>query len=392
MVKIDQVYKNKEDCSGCTACMHICPTKAITMVEDIEGFQFPLIDLKKCIQCGRCQKTCPFNEEKFKQLKNDMPVVYAIKHVDDNVRLDSTSGGAFTALSDYILSEKGVIYGVGYNKNMEVVHKRVHSKSQRDKLRGSKYIQSDLSNIFEKIKEDLDNGTKVLFTGTPCQVAGLKSFLINSKTNHDNLVLCDIVCHGTPSPLVWREHVKLVEKKYKSKMVDYMFRTKEKGWKTHIETIVLEDGTKDNISLFSKKFARLFQANIDLRLACHNCHFANINRVSDITIGDFWGLEKTMPEFIDSKGVSLILINTKKAEDIFDIIKKDLIAKKSSPENCLQPNLVSPTSQNKKRQDFFNYLSKKGYEKALIKYTTPPIHKRIKNKIIRTIKTAFKYN
>lgn len=380
-MKITQVYDEKKHCSGCTACENDCPVCAINMIQDIEGFLYPKINLDLCIQCGRCQRVCPFNEKKFKVMKNDNPEAYGVKHKNKEVIDKSTSGGAFTLLSDYILLEKGIIYGVGFDENLNVIHKRIITNKERDEIRGSKYVQSDIRNIFKLIKKDLIDNKKVLFTGTPCQVAGLKSWL---KEEYSNLFTCDIICHGVPSPLLWDEQKKIIRKKYNNEMVDYKFRIKKNGWHDHHERIILKNKKYDSESVFSQRYKKLFMKNLTLRPACYNCYYSNIKRVSDVTIGDFWGIENHYPEKDDNKGTSLVLINTKKGEKLFDKVKSNSKYFNIKLKQALQPNLVSPTKKPEYRDDFFQIYKKVGYKKVLYKNSKIGKKEFIKH-IIRTL-------
>ena len=200
---MEQVYQHKKDCSGCTACQNVCPNNAITMQPDSEGFLYPVIDQKNCINCNLCRNICPFTNSEG--LKNGgQQTCYSCVHRDEAVLKNSTSGGAFTALSDYILENGGVVYGADFDRDYNVCHSRAVTKEQRDRQRVSKYAQSDLQGVFFKVKEDLQNGKTVLFTGTPCQVAGLKAFMPRHLTA--NLYLCDLICHSIPSPLIWKEY------------------------------------------------------------------------------------------------------------------------------------------------------------------------------------------
>lgn len=369
--------KDKSLCCGCGACMNICPKGAIKMISDEEGFRYPKIDSSKCIDCGLCNKVCPMlNSDKLFQ---DDPKVYAVKIKDEESRKNSTSGGMFTAISNYILSSGGVVYGATYDDNMKVVHSRLTDTKERDNAKGSKYVQSNIENIFEQVKKDLKDKI-VLFTGTPCQNASLKQYLSKS----DSLYLCDIVCHGVPSPLMWEERVKLLSKK--GKVVDYYFRDKINGWHTHTEKVIYENKIdyKSNLSQMGKE---IFYSHLILRPSCHTCPFTSIKRVSDITIGDFWGIDKVMPDFDDNKGVSLVLLNTKKGLELFNKVKNDLIVRESNTKDCLQPQLMYPSKPNPKREQFFKDYNKYGYEYVLKKYAVYGFKKESIQFVKRTIKT-----
>ena len=219
--------------------------------------------------------------------------------------------------------------------NLNVLHKRAVTADERDAFKGSKYVQSDLGNIFSDILDDINDGLLVLFVGTPCQCGGLKSYLYQKKISTDNLILADMVCHGAPSPLIWKEHVSFIQKKSAKRIKDYRFRLKVNGWHNHTEMIIYDDGKTDYKSDLSQINKKLFHANLTLREACYNCKYTNLNRCSDITIADFWGIEKHMPDFDDNKGISLILINTQKGIGIYNAIKSNLDDRESNTKDCI---------------------------------------------------------
>ena len=239
----------KNNCFGCTACANICPKHAISMEYDENGFKYPKVDKDKCINCGLCKRICPANNE---VKKNDNICVYAAKNKNDNIRRKSTSGGLFTAISNYVLEKKGVVYGSIMNNDFKVVYLRAESKKDIDNMRGSKYVQSDLKETFSSIKKDLEKNLMVLFVGTPCYVQGLKSYL---RKEYDNLILCDIVCHGVPSPLIFDEHVNFINKM--GKLKKYTFRDKEIGWRGTNVTIEY-DTKKESNTVVSDIFSNLY--------------------------------------------------------------------------------------------------------------------------------------
>lgn len=226
---------NKSDCCGCTACESICPKDAISMQPDVLGFLYPVVDESRCIDCHLCEKVCAFHENYDTSLNMSEPLAYGGRHCDMREVETSRSGAAFIAISDYILEKGGIIYGAGYGEHFRVIHKRAVTKEQRNEFKGSKYVQSDLRGIFRLVKQDLLNGHCVLFSGTPCQTAGLNSFI--GKKLRKNLILVDIVCHGVPGPRIWEEYLKFLEKKEGRRLIRVNFRDKEMfGWTAHRET------------------------------------------------------------------------------------------------------------------------------------------------------------
>lgn len=356
------IFKNKQDCCGCTACMTVCPKSAISMKPDENGFLYPVIDNDKCIKCELCIKTCAFQNGYDTSNNLEEPLVYAVKHKNQEERNTSRSGGMFVAIADWILSQNGVIYGVGYGDNFYVMHKRVSSKEQLFELKGSKYVQSDMNTVFSQVIQDLKDGKYVLFSGTACQTAGLYSSLKNIDTQ--KLFVCDIVCHGTPSPYIWRDYLKFTEKKYESSITNVDFRDKSYGWHTHIESLYLKNGKKIPNDLYTY----LFYEHIMFRPSCSNCKYTNTTRPSDITLADFWGIEKAIPNFDDDKGVSLVFLNTEKGKYLFNNIKDNIEYKPSKLEDCMQPNLQHPSVFSTQYDDFWKDYQNNGFEYVSRKY------------------------
>lgn len=366
-----QVYTNKAQCCGCTACYAMCPREAIQMLPDSEGFLYPSIDETKCINCGLCQKVCDFNNPtKFNPVSQHL---YGYKHENEAVLKKSSSGGAFTAISNEILDRDGAVFGAVYDGTLTVVHAMAEDAEGRDRMCGSKYVQSRIGDTYTKVKEVLEAGRQVLFTGTPCQVAGLRSFL--GRKDYPGLTTVDFICHGVPSPQIFKEYLCFVEKKMHKKIVAHECRGKQSGW-AHVESNRFADGSEDHVSRFSQLHRRLFYKDIANRPACHNCPYAGTNRVSDITIADFWGVDTQIPEFYDKRGVSLLLINTVKGEQMFRLIKE----KGQTVETCLeqvlprQPLLSHPTQRSDNRDMFWKMYYKKGYEKAIKSVFYHPTH------------------
>ncbi len=353
---------NPADCCGCTACASICIHDAITMKPDVLGFLYPEVDRSKCVDCALCEKVCAFNDNYDKSLNFDKPLAYAARHKDINEVETSRSGAAFIAISDYILEQGGVVYGAGYTDHFRVVHKRAITKEERDEFKGSKYVQSDMNNVFRQIKKDLRDGLTVLFSGTPCQTSGLNSYV--GKRLKENLFLIDIVCHGVPSPFMWRDYIAYLEKKQGAPIIWVNFRDKQKwGWKAHHETFQFKNGGG------KMSFTFLFYKHIMFRKSCGKCHFTNLKRPSDITIADFWGWEKNVPGFNDDdKGCSLILVNTEKGRKLFEAVRERMSIIQVEPNNCLQPNMQHPSQIHPKRNQFEREYAKKGFEYVYFKY------------------------
>ena len=372
---------DKSQCCGCTACASICVHDAISMVPDVLGFKYPVVNKSKCVDCGLCDKVCSFNDHYDISDRESLPQAFAARHIDIKEVLKSRSGGAFVCISDYILSKGGYIYGAGYKGHFVVTHKRASSAIERDEFRGSKYVQSDLDGIFSQIKQDLKNGDWVLFSGTGCQVAGLKSFI--PQILREKLVMIDIVCHGVPSPYIWRDYIRYIEKKHNSVIKTVDFRNKHDfGWIAHKETYTLENGKK----LIKDNFTYLFYEEIMLRPSCKRCYFSNLNRPGDFTIADFWGYEKTDKQInSDNKGVSLLICNTIKSFKIFSSIKSNLHIIPAMLENCIQPNLQKPTAFHKDYLRFPADYAKGGLIHVMKKYGNTSLSYKVKRKTKRII-------
>lgn len=353
--------KNKSKCSGCTACMNVCPKNAISMIEDEEGFLYPVINKDKCINCKACEKICPNIK---KETKNSIVKTYGVKHKNEKERMTSRSGGVFIALSDYILKSGGIIYGAQLNSDFSVTHNRAKTATERDKFKGSKYIQSDMGDIINKVKEDLQNNKKVLFSGTACQVAAVKSCV--PEKYQKNLYTCDLICHGVPSKKIFFEYLNYIEHITGKKIKKFNFRDKRFGWETHYETCVFEDNTE----ISTQYFRNLFYGHNILRTACYQCNFANVHRPADITIADFWGIENIAPEFKDEKGVSLTIINNEKGLLWFNNAKENLDIIDCDVNECIKATytLNNPTPISETREEFWKDYKENNFEMIIEKY------------------------
>ena len=381
-----ELYNKKSECCGCSACAAICPQNAIEMKRDDEGFLYPEIDLKKCIKCGKCLNVCMFKTKKIEK----MPLhIFAVKNKDEKTRKSSSSGGTFTSLYSYVIHHGGVVYGAAFDSDFSVKHLRAETISACEKFRGSKYVQSDITKVFVLVKKDLLAGKTVLFSGTPCQVAGLKKYVETVKQGV--LYTVDLVCHGAPSPLIWMAYLDMVGRS--SKITYVNFRDKTPGWHNSYLKICSEEKVLVNESQAENAYMQLFVSHYSLRPSCGECPYANMSRSGDITLGDFWGIEKSMPHYDDDKGISLVLINTKNGEKIFDKIKNNLEVRRSTPENCMQPNLQKSSSHSRNRNRMWEDFNDKGMA-FIMKYYTPygnrfidvRIKKRLKSIICKLVK------
>lgn len=363
-----RVYKNKKDCCGCTACMNICPKNAITMQEDEEGFLYPIIDSKKCINCGLCKKICAFqNETEIKDTLKE-PKVYAAKNRDLEELKTSSSGGMFIEIAKKVINQDGIVYGVAFDQNFKAIHIRVDNDKDLEKCKGSKYSQSYMGNIYQDVKKDLEKGKLVLFTGTPCQVGGLNEYL--KDINKENLILVDIVCHGTPSPKLFRQYIEFINKLKKKKVQNYYHRSKKEGWSRN-EEVIYEDGKSEFKTRLSETWKNIFYSNLCLRPSCYNCKYTKVPRTSDITIADFWGIEKFDKAFYDKNGVSLLIINTEKGNRIFQKIQNDIVYSERKIEEAKEKNPQLYKSIQvllEERDTFWKIYNKDGFKKIASLY------------------------
>lgn len=380
--------QDKRECCGCTACASICNHEAIHMQVDEMGFKYPVVDISKCVECGLCEKVCAFQEHYDTASNYQEPFVYAVRHKNNKEIKTSRSGAMFTALSDFIFERKGIVYGVGFADHFRVVHKRITNREDCKDLKGSKYVQSDLTDIFRSVKKDLADGFPVLFSGTPCQTSGLHSFL--GKKEWENLYLCDIVCHGVPSPKVWADYLEYVETKENRLIEKVNFRDKERGWKAHFESFVFQGGKK----IITRTFTDLFYKHLILRPSCSSCKFTNTRRPSDITIADFWGWEKAVPGFNDDDlGCSLVFVNTPKGDQLFKHILPEIHAIQTDLAHCMQPNLEHPSVFSPKYDSFWEDYQRKGFDFVVKKYGDKGFRHKIsqfKSKVKRIIKYCIK--
>lgn len=385
---MNRIQITKQTCSGCSACSQICPSKAITMLEDERGFLYPVINEEKCIDCGLCKKVCNFASFCIAGSQSEEFVnCYAVRHKNENEVKTSRSGAAFMALSDFVLDQKGVVFGAEFADPKTVIHKAETTKDGVDKFKGSKYVQSDMGNCFTECADYLKNGKTVLFSGTPCQVHGLLSFLDSKRITTDQLITVDIVCHGVPSRRLWREYVTETERHHNVDVVSANFRNKELfGWKDHRESFLLSDGTTTTTTTWTTAFYN----HVMFRESCYACPYVTPHRNSDITIADYWGIENNAPEFDDDKGVNLLLIHTAKGAEVFDAIKENLLYRQTKLSTSMQPNLQNPSAKGLEFDSFWKDYSRMSTRNFFRKYFFPNrvvfLMRRVLNKLRRTLR------
>lgn len=345
---------NKNMCCGCSACSNICPRNCIKMKSDKEGFLYPETDESVCVKCGLCKKVCP-------ALNHNPPAhdvhAYACKNNDTDIQKNSSSGGAFSAFAEYVLEQNGVVFGAIFDENFRVVHGYAENKYELEKMRGSKYVQSDIACSYKNAQQFLESGRLVLFSGTSCQVAGLHSYL---RKHYDNLICIDVICHGVPSPLVFKKYIDEMEQKYESNAENIKFRDKTEGWGNF--SMKIDFHKKHYRQTVDKDiYLRGFVQNLYLRPSCYSCRYKGLTAKSDISLADFWGIKNILPDFYDENGVSLVLLNTKAGKNLFEKIKNTIEYSPSSLEHAELCNhaITEPPKPNKRRKKFWGNLKNK---------------------------------
>lgn len=371
--------ERKEDCCGCQACAQVCPKGCITMERDEEGFFYPAIDKDLCVNCGLCEKVCPMGVKEQLQPSAE-PEAYAAYTTRENVRRASSSGGVFTLLAESILAGEGAVYGAAMTSVDTAEHIRVSSPEELHRLRGSKYVQSRIGNTYRQVREDLRIGKTVLFTGTPCQIGGLKSFL---GKDYPNLICMDFVCHGVPSETVWSRYVRYREKRAGRKAVRAEFRNKKYGWKEFSVVLEFSDGSVYTRSFGDDPFMRAYLHDLSLRPSCYDCAFKGCSREADITVADFWGIQRVDPEMDDDQGTSLLLIHSQKGQLLLQQIRGALRCRQVELTRALQgnPAVTESAQRPQARERFLEEIRDEDFRKVVGRYV------KIKRGFKRTLRT-----
>lgn len=361
----------KESCGGCGACAEICPVHAIVVLPDDEEFRYPVVDESICIQCGKCVRICPWVTPS--EVKNEVLDAYACWNKDPDIRYHSSSAGLFSVLSKEILNRNGVVFGAKFDDELRVIHAYVESWEEFPLLRQSKYVESDLRNTYQETKAFLAAGRYVLFSGTPCQIAGLKRYLGKEE---DNLFTVDLICHGVPSPDLFRAYKQRTEAKYRKKIVSIHMREKLKGWGNFGMKVLFSDGSELSELSELSEYLRLFLSDMGLRKSCYQCRFASPNREGDITVGDYWGVQSVHPEIEFEKGVSCALINTEKGRSLWNICHEEFSYVPSNFDSIAKgnPRLIHASEIPKGRYFFYKDMKKLSFSNFCKKWV--PIYKK----------------
>lgn len=368
------VITDRNKCSGCGACVQICPKNCISFQSDNEGFLYPFVDQTECINCNLCVKVCQYQSDSEIETETIKPLnVYAAFNKDNSIRNESSSGGIFTLLAEYILDKGGYVFGAAFDNDWSVKHISINKKEDLYRLRGSKYVQSRTENTYKEVLSYLKEDIWVLYSGTPCQVLGLKKFL---KKDYPKLVTVDVVCHGVPSPLVWKRY--LSEITGNTQIKNITFRNKRYGWRNF--TLLIETNKKTysySIETNMSPYMNGFLKDLYLRPSCYNCISKNFKCKSDISIADYWWIRNVAPEMDDNKGCSQIFINTHKGQDIFgclDLYKKETYSDNDIREAYIFSGAVSNSAiYNKRRSQFFKDFDNGKLINLIIKLTKPTL-------------------
>lgn len=384
-MKIEEmITANRADCSGCAACANICPRNAIEMIRDAEGFAYPKINPELCIKCGKCDATCPALNFKKNEIDAFPPTFVAI-HPDEKVLRHSSSGGVFTALSEIVLRNGGVVFGAGFDKNWRVFHTSARTLDELENLRGIKYVQSKIGDVYRQVADALKT-SKVLFSGTPCQCAGLKHFL---GGDHENLLTVEILCISMPSSAVWESYID--ELGNSSDIAHIKFRSKRNGWGAVIEINYFDRGhyirkLRDNL------YGKLFLDGFSERPSCQTCKFKIPHGKSDLTISDAWGVTKFAPKMFDNRGVSVVFIHTAKGKDFFE--RTDLKIKQVKFIDAIDknPRSISPTIADPRRENFFADFAKSADKFAVMEKYYYQKDEEIPKKVKKLNAASFRKN
>ena len=373
------VKTDKTRCSGCSACFAACPVGCITMRPDAEGFLYPVVDQEKCIGCGKCDRVCPVTEPSTAEAAP--AAAWGANARDAALRERSSSGGVFTLLAKDVLESGGVVFGAALTEHCsKAEHIMAENAEQLSRLQGSKYVQSNLKDAFRQAKEKLENGYSVLFTGTPCQIAGLRAFL---GRDYERLLSVAIICHGAPSPLVWERYVSHSEKKLGGKLREAFFRSKKTGWNHFGLHLVSESGKEQYLTAQKDAFMRLFLRNLSLRPSCYRCEAKSGSCAADLIIGDFWGVQNVLPDLADDMGTSLVLSFTEKGTAAAERVLFAMDTRKVSAETALEGNSAYYHSVRMPecRAVFFQDLLRDDFDTLAKHYVPIERRERIKMKL-----------
>ena len=367
---------DKHQCCGCSACSQRCPVQCIQMKEDAEGFLYPDVNKEQCIDCGLCEKVCPVLS---KVAEREPLQVYAAKNLNTTIRVQSSSGGIFTLLAEQVLNQRGVVFGARFNSKWEVVHDYTETIEGLDVFRGSKYVQSFVGDTYKQAENFLKKGRLVLFTGTPCQIKGLKLFL---RKEYTNLLTVDFVCHGVPSPKVWNLYLKQISSGMKLDNIN--FRDKSDGWK-NFSFLYKYQGQKIKENFESNLFMKTFLSNLSLRPSCYSCNVKKGKSLSDMTMGDFWGIQHIQSDLDDDLGTSLLMIYSPSVKHMLlgnCTLSSHELEKAVKYNMCITRSVAEPINR---AYFFYNLNRTKNLQQTFSKNVDPSLLARIQRYLFRKL-------
>lgn len=367
----------KSMCVGCYACYSCCPQQCISMVKDGEGFRYPSIDHAKCINCNKCETVCPVIHRAPAQ--DFSKLAFAAYSKDEAIRSKSSSGGVFSVLGQAVINQGGVVFGAAFDSSFQVHHLRIESVDEIKLLRGSKYVQSRIEDTYKEVKETLKTGQKVYFSGTPCQVDGLKNYL---GKEYDHLMTQDVICHGVSSPMVWEKYLNYVRDKIHSEITQVAFRDKTLGWKKYAVKIEGANGTVEKSTFLENEMMKAYLRNVCLRPSCYECPSKGLKRSSDLTLADFWSVNDYLKGVDDDQGMDLVICHSEKGAKFWEEVAPSLVCYQVDMRAASENFSMNHASKCPKyRDDFMQSLDTRTFADAVEKYCSIPLSERIYTKL-----------
>ena len=372
-------------CCLCKSCADKCPVSAILFEKEINGFLYPVIDTERCIHCEACETVCPVLKVR-NEMEGEFPKAYAARSQSREVRMNSTSGGLFFEAAKYVISNGGYVCGTVLDEHFKVKHVISDSIAEVEKMRGSKYAQSDTTGIYSQIQNLLLKEKQVVYSGCPCQAAALKAFL---GKDYDNLIIIDFVCHGIPSQKMLNDYLESLEKRYSSRIHTVYFRSKVMGWHSSSVWVMFENGKIYTNPITVDPYMKAFLSGTSMKESCYSCSFKSFTSGSDITLGDFWGAETVLPEFDDNTGISAMFVNSARGERLVENLQVDLLEVNKDDIIVYNRNIIVPSQKNELRDAFLEAASVSGFGNAITEYFTESLQDRLQRKLFFSLRSVY---